>query len=143
MMSQLKVPTVAIVIGEGSSGGALAIGIADAVCMLQYATFSVISPEGCAAILWKDARATETAANALGITASVLKSLGLIDDAVEEPTGGAHRDPAKAAEYVGRSLRDTLGRLGAMSPEARLARRQQRLRVCGALEAASTAGSSV
>jgi acetyl-CoA carboxylase carboxyl transferase subunit alpha len=97
MMSQLNVPTVAIVIGEGGSGGALAIGIADAVCMLQYATFSVISPEGCAAILWKEARAAETAANALGITAPVLKSHGLVDEVVEEPTGGAHRDPAKAA----------------------------------------------
>ncbi len=143
MMSQLNVPTVAIVIGEGGSGGALAIGIADAVCMLQYATFSVISPEGCAAILWKDARATETAANALGITAPVLKSHGLVDEVVEEPTGGAHRDPAKAAEYVGRALREALGSLGAMAPETRLARRQQRLRVCGALEAASPTGGVV
>jgi acetyl-CoA carboxylase carboxyl transferase subunit alpha len=132
-MSQLSVPSVAVVIGEGGSGGALAIGVADTVCMLQYATFSVISPEGCAAILWKDTAAAEQAAAALTLTAQGLHAIGLVDLVIEEPTGGAHRDPAKAAEYVGRALRAVLARLALIDPQQRLSQRHARLRSCGAL----------
>jgi acetyl-CoA carboxylase carboxyl transferase subunit alpha len=131
-MSQLQVPTVSIVIGEGGSGGALAIGVADAVCMLEFATYSVISPEGCASILWKDSARAEAAANALGITAARLKALGLIDEVIAEPSGGAHRDPAKAAKRVGATLLRVLLSLEAMETSKRLARRQARLRAFGA-----------
>ncbi len=136
-MSQLTVPTVALVIGEGGSGGALAIGVADVVCMLEYAVYSVISPEGCASILWKDAAHAETAADALGMTAQRLQGLGLVDAVVPEPTGGAHRDPAKAAEFAGRALRDALKVLRAQSPTERHAKRQRKLRAYGALEHAA------
>jgi acetyl-CoA carboxylase carboxyl transferase subunit alpha len=128
---------VALVIGEGGSGGALAIGVADVVCMLSYSVYSVISPEGCASILWKDAAHAETAADALGMTAQRLQGLGLIDVVVPEPTGGAHRDPAKAAEFAGRALRDALKSLRAQSPAERHAKRQQKLRAYGALEQAA------
>lgn len=103
-MSELKVPVICTVIGEGGSGGALAIGVGDVTMMMQYSTYSVISPEGCASILWKDAANAADAATALGITAPRLKELGLVDEIVEEPLGGAHRNPSAAAS----SLKDAI-----------------------------------
>lgn len=108
VMAELKVPIVSIVIGEGGSGGALAIAIGDVVMMLQYSTYSVISPEGCASILWKSADKAPDAAETLGITASRLKTLGLIDRIINEPLGGAHRDPAGAAQNVKKAIQDAL-----------------------------------
>jgi acetyl-CoA carboxylase carboxyl transferase subunit alpha len=137
-MSQLSVPTVSLVIGEGGSGGALAIGVADVVAMLENSVYSVISPEGCASILWKDAAHAESAAAALGVTARQLHQQGLVDEIVPEPTGGAHRDPAKAAEYVGRALRNALDRLRTQPPAQRMAARQRRLRTVGALQEGSS-----
>ena len=91
-MSELKTPIIGFVIGEGGSGGALALGVVDSLSMLEYSTYSVISPEGCASILWKKAGAAEVAAETLGITANILKKLGLTDHIIQEPLGGAHRD---------------------------------------------------
>jgi acetyl-CoA carboxylase carboxyl transferase subunit alpha len=108
VMAELKVPIVCTIIGEGGSGGALAIAVGDVVQMLQYATYSVISPEGCASILWKSADRAPEAAETLGITASRLKTLGLIDRILNEPLGGAHRDPAAMALTVKKSLQDAL-----------------------------------
>jgi acetyl-CoA carboxylase carboxyl transferase subunit alpha len=96
-MAQLEVPIITTIIGEGGSGGALAIAVADQVLMLQYSIYSVISPEGCASILWKTSDKAEDAADALGITAHRLKALGLVDKIVNEPVGGAHRDPSRWA----------------------------------------------
>jgi acetyl-CoA carboxylase carboxyl transferase subunit alpha len=107
-MAELKVPLIATIIGEGGSGGALAIAVGDAVLMLQYATYSVISPEGCASILWKTAERASEAAEALGLTAHRLKALNLIDKIVNEPLGGAHRDPKQMAVLLKRALADTL-----------------------------------
>ena len=100
VMCELKVPIIATVIGEGGSGGALAIGVADKVNMLEYATYSVISPEGCASILWKSAEKAQDAAQAMGITARRLQSLGLIDNIIQEPMGGAHRSPDEMAQAL-------------------------------------------
>jgi len=111
VMAELKVPIICTIIGEGGSGGALAISVGDVVQMLQYATYSVISPEGCASILWKSADKAPEAAETLGITASRLKTLGLIDRILNEPLGGAHRDPAATALTVKKSLQDALGAL--------------------------------
>ena len=108
VMAELKVPLIATIIGEGGSGGALAIAVGDAVLMLQYATYSVISPEGCASILWKTAERASDAAEALGLTAHRLKALNLIDKIVNEPLGGAHRDPKQMAVLLKRALADTL-----------------------------------
>ena len=108
VMAELKVPIISIVIGEGGSGGALAVAVGDVVMMLQYATYSVISPEGCASILWKSAEMAPEAAETLGITASRLKTLGLIDRIIAEPLGGAHRDPAMAAQNLKKALQDVL-----------------------------------
>ncbi len=108
VMAELKTPIICTVIGEGGSGGALAIGVGDVVMMLQYATYSVISPEGCASILWKSADKASLAAESLGITAPRLKSLGLIDKVVNEPLGGAHRDHDAMAENLGKALAETL-----------------------------------
>jgi acetyl-CoA carboxylase carboxyl transferase subunit alpha len=108
VMAELKVPIVCTVIGEGGSGGALAISVGDIVMMLQYATYSVISPEGCASILWKSADKAPEAAETLGITASRLKTLGLIDRIVNEPLGGAHRDPGAMALTLKKALQDAL-----------------------------------
>jgi acetyl-CoA carboxylase carboxyl transferase subunit alpha len=105
VMAELKTPVICTVIGEGGSGGALAIGVGDALVMLQYATYSVISPEGCASILWKSAEKASVAAEALAITAPKLKALGLVDQIINEPLGGAHRDP----EAMMASLRGSLG----------------------------------
>jgi len=107
-MSALKTPVVCTVIGEGGSGGALAIGVGDRVLMLQYATYSVISPEGCASILWKSADKASLAAETLGITANRLKSVGLVDTVVDEPLGGAHRDPEVMFNSLRAALSDTL-----------------------------------
>jgi acetyl-CoA carboxylase carboxyl transferase subunit alpha len=106
-MAELRTPVICTVIGEGGSGGALAIAIGDVVLMLQYSTYSVISPEGCASILWKSADYAEEAAETLGITAARLKSLGLIDKIINEPLGGAHRDPEATMQAVKKALQDT------------------------------------
>jgi acetyl-CoA carboxylase carboxyl transferase subunit alpha len=126
-MSHLKVPVIATIIGEGGSGGALAIAVGDVVLMLQYATYSVISPEGCASILWKSAERAPEAAEALGLTAHRLKALGLIDRIVAEPLGGAHRDPKHMAALLKRALADSLRQLLAMKPKEMLAARHARL----------------
>ena len=127
-MSMLEVPVISAVIGEGGSGGALAIGVCDRLIMLQYGVYSVISPEGCASILWKSADKKELAADAMGITADRLSKLGLIDEVLKEPLGGAHRDPVAMADTLKQSLLRYLDELGALSPEALLAQRQERLR---------------
>ncbi|CAM8368336.1 acetyl-CoA carboxylase carboxyltransferase subunit alpha [Candidatus Methylopumilus planktonicus] len=111
VMAELKVPIIGIVIGEGGSGGALALGVVDQLIMLQFATYSVISPEGCASILWKSADKASTAAETLGITATRLKDLGLIDTILPEPLGGAHRDPNQLMETVRKSLKEHLTKL--------------------------------
>ena len=110
-MSALRIPVICTVIGEGGSGGALAIGIGDRILMLQYSTYSVISPEGCASILWKSADNAEDAAEALGITSKRLKELGLIDRIIEEPLGGAHRDIDATAASVKQVLLEELRHL--------------------------------
>ncbi|MGM0553667.1 MAG: acetyl-CoA carboxylase carboxyltransferase subunit alpha [Pseudomonadota bacterium] len=136
VMARLDTPIVATVIGEGGSGGALAIGVGDATLMLQYATYSVISPEGCASILWKSAEKAPEAAEALGITSERLKELGLIDQVISEPLGGAHRDPETMAERLRSALLETLERLDGLDPEKRLERRYRRLMDYGAFQEA-------
>lgn len=127
VMAELNTPVITTVIGEGGSGGALAIAIGDTVLMLQFATYSVISPEGCASILWKSAAKAPEAAEALGLTAHRLKALGLIDKIVNEPLGGAHRDPKGMAAMLRRPLAEALRQLQSMSlPELRN-RRLERL----------------
>jgi acetyl-CoA carboxylase carboxyl transferase subunit alpha len=126
-MAQLKVPIIASVIGEGGSGGALAIAVADTVLMLQYATYSVISPEGCASILWKSAERAAEAAEALGLTAHRLKALGLIDRIVSEPVGGAHRDPKQMSVLLKRALSDSLRQFQGVKVKELLAARHARL----------------
>jgi acetyl-CoA carboxylase carboxyl transferase subunit alpha len=133
-MSRLRVPIVATVIGEGGSGGALAIGVSDATLMLEYATYSVISPEGCASILWKTAAKAADAAEALGLTAKRLAELELIDRIVDEPLGGAHRDPKAIAARLKAALIEELGRIEALPAEELLDRRYARLRRHGAYE---------
>jgi acetyl-CoA carboxylase carboxyl transferase subunit alpha len=127
-MSTLAVPIVSAVIGEGGSGGALAIGVCDRLIMLQYAVYSVISPEGCASILWKSADKKELAAEAMGITAERLTKLGLVDEVLKEPLGGAHRDAVAMAETLKQSLLRHLDEVGALSTDVLLERRQERLR---------------
>ena len=126
-MSRLPVPIICTVIGEGGSGGALAIGVGDRVNMLQYSTYSVISPEGCASILWNDAALAENAASALGITSDRLLQLGLVDEVIPEPLGGAHKDPQKVATKVGTCLTAQLEELDKLTTEALLEDRYQRL----------------
>jgi acetyl-CoA carboxylase carboxyl transferase subunit alpha len=126
-MAQLKVPIVATVIGEGGSGGALAIAVGDTVLMLQYATYSVISPEGCASILWKSAERATDAAEALGLTAHRLKALGLIDRIVSEPLGGAHRDPKQMSTLLKRALADSVRQFQGVKIKDLLAARHARL----------------
>jgi acetyl-CoA carboxylase carboxyl transferase subunit alpha len=125
-MAGLRVPVVVTVIGEGGSGGALAIAVGDTTIMLQYSTYSVISPEGCAAILWKSAENAGEAAESLGITAPRLKALGVIDKIVPEPLGGAHRDPAEAAKSLKKAIQDSLRSIQDLSTEDLLERRQER-----------------
>lgn len=127
VLARLKVPVICTIIGEGGSGGALAIAVGDAVLMLQYATYSVISPEGCASILWKSADKAADAAETLGITATRLKTLGLIDRIVSEPLGGAHRDPAAVMQTLKRALQDTLRQLQGQTLDELLRARFDRL----------------
>jgi acetyl-CoA carboxylase carboxyl transferase subunit alpha len=127
VMAELKTPVICTVIGEGGSGGALAIGVGDALVMLQYATYSVISPEGCASILWKSAEKASVAAEALGITAPKLKSLGLVDQIVSEPLGGAHRDPDAIMESLRGVLADVLANVRERPLNALLNARYARL----------------
>ncbi len=127
MMAELRTPIICTVIGEGGSGGALAIGVGDKVMMLQYSTYSVISPEGCASILWKSADNAPEAAAALGIVSSKLSELGLVDEVVEEPLGGAHRDVDKIAGSLRATLTEQLSELDQLSLDALVARRYERL----------------
>jgi len=127
VMSALKVPVICTVIGEGGSGGALAIGVGDRVNMLQYSTYSVISPEGCASILWKSAEKAPLAADAMNITAEALHNLKLIDNIIEEPLGGAHRDYAKMAAALKNRLKEDLAQLKLLDKEQLLDERYQRL----------------
>jgi acetyl-CoA carboxylase carboxyl transferase subunit alpha len=126
-MARLRVPLIATVIGEGGSGGALAIAVADTVMMLQYSTYSVISPEGCASILWRSADMAPEAADALGITASRLKTLGLIDKIVPEPLGGAHRDPQATGQSLRKALTEALKQLQEKKPRELVEERLERL----------------
>jgi len=126
-MAELKVPIVATVIGEGGSGGALAIAAGDVLLMLQYSTYSVISPEGCASILWKSADRAADAAETMGITAARLKTLGLVDRVVSEPVGGAHRDPRAMAQSLKKALQDALRQLQMLTPEELVQRRYERM----------------
>lgn len=126
-MAELKVPLIATIIGEGGSGGALAIAVGDSVLMLQYSTYSVISPEGCASILWKTADRASDAAEALGLTAHRLKALNLIDKIVSEPLGGAHRDPKQMAVLLKRALADSLRQVQGMKTKELLAARHEKL----------------
>jgi len=130
-MSRLAVPVVSCVIGEGGSGGALAIGVCDRLLMLQYSVYSVISPEGCASILWKSADRRELAAEAMGITADRLAKLDLVDEIIPEPLGGAHREPAVMAERLGEALARHLGEISSMPVAELLAARARKLRGFG------------
>ncbi|MGD8378562.1 MAG: acetyl-CoA carboxylase carboxyltransferase subunit alpha [Gammaproteobacteria bacterium] len=126
-MSRLRTPIICTVIGEGGSGGALAVGVGDRILMLQYSIYSVISPEGCASILWKSAEKASDAAEAMGVTSERIKSLGLIDQIVKEPLGGAHRDPESMAESLGKALADTLRKVEQVSMDELLAQRYKKL----------------
>jgi len=126
-MARLRTPVIVTVIGEGGSGGALAIAVGDLILMLQYATYSVISPEGCASILWRSAEMAPEAAEALGITASRLKALGLIDKIVPEPLGGAHRDPQATAQALRKALAEALKQLQEKKPKELVEERLERL----------------
>jgi len=127
LMAGLKTPIICVVIGEGGSGGALAIGVGDRLLMLQYSIYSVISPEGCASILWKSAERAEDAAESMRITADSLNQFGLVDEVLEEPLGGAHRSPKDAAEVLRNALIKNLDELEALSTEQLLEERQRRL----------------
>lgn len=131
VMAELKVPIIVTVIGEGGSGGALAIGVGDVVQMLQYSTYSVISPEGCASILWKSAEKASEAAEIMGITATRLKTLGLIDKIVNEPLGGAHRDPSAMGQNLKKALQDALKQISTLSTSELLEARFARLMAYG------------
>jgi acetyl-CoA carboxylase carboxyl transferase subunit alpha len=130
-MAQLEVPIVCTIIGEGGSGGALAISVGDQTLMLQYSIYSVISPEGCASILWKTAERASDAAEALGVTAHRLKALQLIDKIVSEPVGGAHRDHKQMASFLKRALNDALRQVSDLKPKELLQRRYERLQAYG------------
>jgi len=129
--AELKVPVINVVIGEGGSGGALAIGVGDHLIMLQFSVYSVISPEGCASILWKSAEKKELAAEAMGMTADRLHKLGLVDEVLKEPLGGAHRDPQATAETLKAAVMGKLAELEKLPIETILANRYQRLRSYG------------
>jgi acetyl-CoA carboxylase carboxyl transferase subunit alpha len=143
-MMNLRVPTIAVVIGEGGSGGALGIGVSDRVLILENAYYSVISPEACSAILWKDRRHAPEAAAALKLTADDLMALGVVDEIVPEPEGGAHRDPDLAAANLGRALRQNLERLSSFSVEDLLRNRYDKFRKLGKYteEVASAVGGA-
>jgi len=127
----LEVPIIVTIIGEGGSGGALAISVGDQVLMLQYSIYSVISPEGCASILWKTSDKAQEAADALGITAHRLKALGVIDKIVNEPVGGAHRDPKQMANFLKRALTDAFRQVSDLKTPDLLDRRYERLQSYG------------
>ncbi len=127
VMSRLKTPIISVVIGEGSSGGALGIGVGDHVAMLQYATYFVISPEGCANIIWKTSEKANLAADAMGVTSSKLEELGIVDSTIQEPLGGAHRDVALMAERIKEHVEQELTKLKAMDTDALLEKRYDRL----------------
>ena len=136
-MARLRVPVIVTIIGEGGSGGALAIAVGDLILMMQYATYSVISPEGCASILWRSAEMAPDAAEALGITASRLKTLGLIDKIVPEPLGGAHRDPQAASQALKKALAEALKELQALRPKELVEARLERLMAYGKFKEAA------
>jgi acetyl-CoA carboxylase carboxyl transferase subunit alpha len=136
-MARLRAPVIVTVIGEGGSGGALAIAVGDLILMLQYATYSVISPEGCASILWRSAERAPDAAEALGITASRLKTLGLIDKIVPEPLGGAHRDPQATAQSLKKALAEALKQLAEKKPKELVEERLERLMSYGKFKEAA------
>ena len=127
LMAKLRTPIISVVIGEGGSGGALAIGVCDRLLMLQYGIYSVISPEGCASILWKSADKAEEAADAMRITASSLSEFGLIDEVLPEPLGAAHRDPAATGEVIRNALIKHLADLDQLDTDQLIEQRQQRL----------------
>ena len=127
LMAGLRTPIICVVIGEGGSGGALAIGVGDRVLMLQYAVYSVISPEGCASILWKSADKAEAAAEAMRITAPSLSEFGLVDEVLQEPLGGAHRNPREMAEVIRNAILKNLDELGGVPIEQLLEQRQERI----------------
>jgi acetyl-CoA carboxylase carboxyl transferase subunit alpha len=131
VMSRLRTPIICTVIGEGGSGGALAIGVGDLTLMLQYSTYSVISPEGCASILWKSAEKAADAAEALGITSARLSELGLVDKVIKEPLGGAHRDVDGAAENIRQALVESLDKLSGKAPDKLIEQRYRRLMAYG------------
>ncbi|HVJ38944.1 MAG TPA: acetyl-CoA carboxylase carboxyltransferase subunit alpha [Stenotrophomonas sp.] len=135
-MAELKVPVICTIIGEGGSGGALAIGVGDRTLMLEYGTYSVISPEGCASILWKDAAKAKDAAEQLGLTAKRLKGLGLVDKVVREPIGGAHRNPNQMGKRLKAVLLNELDALEKIPVDTLMQQRYERLRSYGAYEAA-------
>lgn len=130
-MAQLEVPIITTIIGEGGSGGALAISVADQVLMLQYSIYSVISPEGCASILWKTSEKAQDAADAMGITAHRLKALGLVDKIVNEPVGGGHRDTKQMAAFLKRALNDAWRQVSDLKVRELLERRYERLQSYG------------
>jgi acetyl-CoA carboxylase carboxyl transferase subunit alpha len=130
-MAQLEVPIIVTIIGEGGSGGALAISVGDQLLMLQYSIYSVISPEGCASILWKTAERAADAAEQLGITAHRLKALGLVDKIVNEPVGGAHRDPKQMAAFLKRALNDAFRQVSDLPVRELMQRRYERLQSYG------------
>jgi acetyl-CoA carboxylase carboxyl transferase subunit alpha len=138
-MAMLRVPTIAVVIGEGGSGGALGIGVTDRVLMLENSYYSVITPEGCAAILWKDAAAAEKAAGAMKPNAQSLTALKIIEEIIPEPPGGAHNDPEKTAEAVGAAVRRHLGELKQLSVETLVDQRYERYRHLGVFDEAGVA----
>ena len=131
VMARLPVPIICTIIGEGGSGGALAIGVGDRVNILEYSTYSVISPEGCASILWKDAANAEEAATALGITSGRLKQLGLVDEVIPEPLGGAHKEPDVVAERIGKCINNQLEELEKLTTSQLLDARYRRLLAYG------------
>jgi acetyl-CoA carboxylase carboxyl transferase subunit alpha len=133
-MSELRTPIVSAVIGEGGSGGALAVGVCDHLIMLQYSIYSVISPEGCASILWKSADKAETAAEAMGVTAERLYDLGLVDEVLAEPLGGAHRDPAAMSEALKNALVSALTRFEDIPIDTLIGQRNDRLRKIGSFK---------
>lgn len=134
-MARVKVPIICFIIGEGGSGGALGVGVGDRICVLENAYYSVISPEGCAAILWKDRARAPDAAKALKLTAQDLLDMGLIDEIVREPLGGAHRDPAKTASAIKESIKKYLKELSGLAPAALIEARYEKYRKMGAFSA--------
>jgi acetyl-CoA carboxylase carboxyl transferase subunit alpha len=140
VMARLPVPIIATVIGEGGSGGALALGVADRILMLEYAVYSVISPEGCASILWKDQKKVETAAREMKMTAGDLVDLGIADSIINEPAGGAHRDPEAAADAVGEAVWRELSTVAALPVDKRLDARYGKFRRMGAFLESGASG---